>query len=109
MPIHLLLIPHPHITLPVAPAAATASAAHSIVIICIFSPLCYALPFTKLFFFFFKYFIYIFSSSDGHVSFSFFESMLAQKHCYIFYLFLNFQWLFSVTLSTCPFASCSFP
>jgi len=46
---------------------------------------------------FFFFFFLIFSSSDGHVSFSFFESVLAKKHSCVFYLFLHFQRLFSVT------------
>jgi len=75
------------------------------VIICIFSPLCYTLPCTKLSFFFPTsfFFVYIFTSSDGLVSFSFFESVLAKKHCCIFYPFLHFQRLFSVTFSHLSF------
>ena len=64
------------------------------VIIWIFSPLCYTLPFTKTPT---PPFVYICTSSEGHVSFSFFESVLAKKHSCVFYPFLHFQRLFSLT------------
>ena len=61
--VHLLLIPHPHITFPLAPADLLLLLLLLLirlsVIIYIFSPLCYTLPFTKRVFFIYLFIYFL--------------------------------------------------